>query len=290
MGLSVNNNPTSQDPFNTPAAWRFPFAVTSSSLSPTPGTVPVIDGALAGRVFGMTAYTFFDNGLYAEFGGYMPSSMQYQITTGVINDPTNPGQGITGFSPYWRLAYLKDMKSSMFSAGFFGMTGHLRTIATSNIPDRFMDWGFDANYQYLGTRKHVFAFGGSYTHENMSWGETLAANGGNASNSSLTLQEVRLNTSYHYDKTYGATIGFFDILGTADLGLYNSLGYSNDRPDSNGMVYQLDWTPFGKENSWGAYYANLRVGAQFTAYNKYNGSSAGASGNNTAFIFAWTAF
>ena len=169
------------------------------------------------------------------------------------------------------------------------MKGNLRQINTTGRADQFMDWGFDANYQYLGTREHVFALGASYTHESLTWGQTLDS--GNAQNPTATLQEVRANASYHYAKTYGATISFFDLLGTSDTQYYqNTLGNSNDRPNSNGMIYQIDWTPFGKENSWGAYYANLRLGAQFTAYNKYNGASAGASGYNTAFIFAWTAF
>jgi hypothetical protein len=294
MGLSLNNTPTAQDPFNSSAAWRFPFAVTSGSLASPPGGAlgasPVLDGMLALTAYGLTAYTFLDNGLYAEFGGYMPASPKYQVATGAVENANNLGEGLTGYAPYWRLAYLKDMKKTMFTAGFFGMKGNLRNILNNvGRADQFMDWGFDANYQYLGTREHVFAFGGAYTHETLNWGQTYDF--GNAQNSGATLQEIRLTSSYHYAKTYGATVSFFDLLGTSDRQYYqNTLGYSSDRPDSNGLIYQLDWTPFGKEDSWGAYWANLRVGAQFTAYNKYNGSSAGASGNNTAFIFAWTAF
>ena len=78
LGISVNNNPTSQDPFNSSSAWRFPFAMTSGALAPTPGTMPVVDGALAGKTFGITGYSYLDKGVYAEFGGYIPSSPQYQ--------------------------------------------------------------------------------------------------------------------------------------------------------------------------------------------------------------------
>ena len=155
LGLSVNNNPTSQDPFNTTAAWRFPFA--SSSLAPMPGgdlgATPVIDGMLAGKTFGLTAYSFLDNGLFVEFGGYMPASSKYQVATGAAVDASQLSEGLTGFAPYWRLAYLKDMKKSMFTAGFFGMKGNLRSILNPvGQADQFMDWGFDGNYQYLGTR------------------------------------------------------------------------------------------------------------------------------------------
>jgi hypothetical protein len=297
LGVSVNNNPTSQDPFNSSPAWRFPFAVSSGTLAPMPGgdlgATPVIDGLLAGKAFGLSAYSFLDNGLYVEFGGYMPSSPKYQVATGAAANAGQLGEGLTGFAPYWRLAYLKDMKKSMFTAGFFGMKGNLRSIVNPiGRADQFMDWGFDGNYQYLGTREHVFAVGGSYTHESINWGQTYDPAALNlAQNPSATLQEIRLSTSYHYAKTYGANLSFFDILGSSDAQYYQTnLQYNSDRPDSNGLIYQIDWTPFGKENSWGAYYANLRLGAQYTAYNKYNGASTGAGGYNTAFIFAWTAF
>ena len=87
----------------------------------------------------------------------MPSSTSYMRTTGIINDTSNLGLGLTGYAPYWRLAYMKDYKKWMYSAGFFGMKGNVRQINTQGKADQFMDWGFDANYQYLGTRKHIFA-------------------------------------------------------------------------------------------------------------------------------------
>jgi hypothetical protein len=117
VGLSLNNNPTAQDPFNSSAAWRFPYATTS--LANVPGTSPLIDGALAGTVFGLTGYTYLDRGIYAEFGGYMPSSPQYQyVTTGSAVTPSSPSYSLSGFAPYGRLAYMKDMKKSMLLRAF----------------------------------------------------------------------------------------------------------------------------------------------------------------------------
>jgi hypothetical protein len=59
----------------------------------------------------------------------------------------------------------------------------------------------------------------------------------------------------------------------------------------------VDWTPWGKEDSWMAPNANLRLGLQYTAYSKFNGASndydgAGrdASDNNTLMLLAWLAF
>jgi hypothetical protein len=55
--------------------------------------------------------------------------------------------------------------------------------------------------------------------------------------------------------------------------------------------------PFGKEDSWARPLANLKLGAQYTIYTRFNGASRNydgfgrsASGNNTLFLYAWLAF
>ena len=100
--------------------------------------------------------------------------------------------------------------------------------------------------------------------------------------------------------TYGLTLGLFRSWGTRDPLLYAPAGDGgsrNGRPDTSGYVLQADWTPFGKEDSWHAPYANLRLGVQYTGYFKfngashnYNGSGRDASDNNTVFAFAAVAF
>src|SRR5712691_10496349 len=53
-GVSLNNNPTVQDVWNTTPAWGFPYA--SSPVAPTPAAVTLIDGTVAQQVLGLTAY------------------------------------------------------------------------------------------------------------------------------------------------------------------------------------------------------------------------------------------
>jgi hypothetical protein len=60
---------------------------------------------------------------------------------------------------------------------------------------------------------------------------------------------------------------------------------------------QLDWTPFGKEDSWGQPWANLRLALQYTGYTRFNGGSTNydgfgrnASNNNTLYLLGWVAF
>src|SRR5947209_9611458 len=71
-GLSLNNNPTLEDPWNTLPAWGFPF--TDSALAPAPAAAPLIDGALAQNVIGASAYGWYDSSLYVEAGGYTSPS------------------------------------------------------------------------------------------------------------------------------------------------------------------------------------------------------------------------
>ncbi len=94
-------------------------------------------------------------------------------------------------------------------------------------------------------------------------------------------------------------MGLFDIRGNNDESLYASepdSGSSTGSPDTRGWIFQTDWTPFGKENSWNAPWANLRLGLQYTLYTKFNGAKhdydgygRDASDNNTIFAFIWAA-
>ena len=58
-----------------------------------------------------------------------------------------------------------------------------------------------------------------------------------------------------------------------------------------------DATPFGMEKSFGWPYLNTRLFVQYTAYDKFNGSSTNydgtgrsASDNNTLYTWVWFAF
>src|SRR5207249_3687832 len=67
-GVTLNNNPTVQDVWNTVPAWSFPYV--GSGLAPTPAAAPRIEEAFAQQVYGLGAYTLFADTLYLEFGGY----------------------------------------------------------------------------------------------------------------------------------------------------------------------------------------------------------------------------
>jgi len=313
VGLSLNNNPTSQDPFNTLPQWRFPYSSPEDVLANVPAAAPMLAGGLAQKVWGAVGYVALDNGLYAELGGYSNFNRGFLEHTNTI-DPNDPGQKLKGLSPYWRLAYMKDLKSQAYSVGLVGMSGKLHDYGSSDgLTDRFNDVGVDASWQYLGTRQHVFALNASYLRETQHLDATFA-NGG-ADRAKQTLDEYRLAASYHYAKTYGVSLGYFDIRGSKDSTLWGDgalngdgsvkgIGSLTSRPNSSGWIAQADWTPFGKEASWGAPWANVRLGLQYTWYDKFNGASRYINGvddggnatyrsardNNTLYGFVWTAF
>jgi len=291
LGLSLNNNPGVQDPFNTLPVWGFPY--TGSALGyggAESGTL--LNGGLEQRVLGLSGYAFWDNHLYAELGSYRSLSPTLQARLGQ-DRAEDPGR-VGGSNIYWRLAWFEDHKRDAWSAGLFGFNAAVQPDRTGGTPrNRSNDIGVDAQYQFLGTREHVATVQGSYVHERQTRNAMVAGEG--AANLHGHLNEFKLNASYHYRQTWGFSLGQFVTNGSADSVLYAA--NAGNVPNTAGQVLQADWTPFGKESSWGAPWANLRLGAQYTRYTKYNGAASNydgagrnASDNNTLFLFAWTSF
>ena len=63
------------------------------------------------------------------------------------------------------------------------------------------------------------------------------------------------------------TVSPFSITGSRNFNLYDG----NGRPDSNGVLGQIDFTPWGAGNSPLGPRFNARVGVQYTLYGKFNG-------------------
>lgn len=262
-GLSFNNAPGVQDAFNTLPMWDFPYEWVQAS--PGMGSARTqLDGALARRVLGASAYALLNDRYYAELGTYRSLSPSFQGKLGLEDD--HPER--LGGNAYWRLAYYMDQKRTAFSAGLFGFRGRIE--ADRNVPaprDRFDDVGVDGSYQFLGTREHAVTLNGSAIREHRTDG---------LSGAKATLRTTRLNASYHHQQTWGASIGLFNTRGNAPT------------DGTRGTLLQADWTPWGKEDALAPGGANLRLGAQYTLYDKYDGVSAGASGKNTFTLFVWT--
>jgi hypothetical protein len=290
LGLSFNNNPTIQDVWATLPGWGFPF--TDSDLMPGPDAATLVSDALAQNVIGASAYAWWDDHLYTEFGAYSSPGTGFLKTVGVDSGDTSE---IDGVAPYFRTAWQENMGEQNFELGAFGLFAGLfpgRDRSTGRT-DHFSDVGLDASYQYTGTGENIFTLNARYIHESQNLAATEALGG--ALNRDLNLEELNLNASYYYENTVGFTAGAFDIFGKRD-----PLLYADNRtlkPDSSGFTFQADVTPFGGENPTFGPHVNVRVGLQYVVFTKFNGASTNfdgaghsASDNNTLRLFLWTAF
>jgi len=284
IGLSLNNNPSVEDPWNTLPAWGFPY--TSTALAPSPGTIPVI-GALAQTVVGMDAYAWWNSSIYTEAGLYMDPGQGFLAKVGDVSSVANE---LAGPAPYLRAAYQKDYDEQNFEIGAFGFFPRLRgSYVITGESNDFRDLGVDASYQFTGTGANIYQVNAAYTDEHQSRNASSLLQ---ASNQNDTLQEFRVDASYYWQNMVGGTIQHFDTWGSPDRLLY--AGDANFRPNSSGFMFQVDATLFGGAPLEGRF--NVRVGLQYTAYTEfngavvnYNGLDRNAADNNAFRVFIWSA-
>jgi hypothetical protein len=298
VGVTVNNNPTVQDPYNSTYAWGYPFV--SSVLAPTPSAQPILNGAFGGNSIGVTAYAWYDSKLYVEGGAYQTMSPWLLTRVG-----TDYAAGSTqGFAPYLRAAYEWNWSDQSAHVGATFMQANVNPVSGTHQTDgsfgqdNYLDYSFDAGYQFLGDGTHIVTVDGIYTHEDQTLnGTTGAFNAGNATSfgAKSHLDQIRLNAAYWYKNTYGLNLAWQRVWGPVNQVLYS--GNTSFRPDSNAFTVEADWVPFGKDDSWMQPYANLKLGIQYTAYTSFEGSATNydgtgrkASDNNTIYMFAWLAF
>ncbi len=292
-GITVNNNPTVQDLWNSTPAWGFPYA--SSPVAPTPAASPLIAN-VAQQVLGVTTYAMWNELLYTEAGAYRSLSNSTLNRLGASNLGAFE---IDSLAPYWRLALQHDWSGQLFSIGTYGLYARGNpSWDSSGGDDYYTDLGFDATYQYIGSQDHIFGLDTTYIHEN----QNLSASHklGNAEHSNDNLNTFNANIYYTYHQTYKGTLGYFNTTGSQDTGLYQPgsvSGSANGKPNSNGWIMELDYTPFGKPGSWLAPWANARFSLQYVIYNKFNGrnsnydgSGRNADDNDTLYLLAWFLF
>ena len=291
-GFDLNNSPGLQDPFNTLPALSLPPK--SSELVPARLDAPVLARRLEGQVAGLSTYVWFDDSIYAEIGGYRSLGSDLLDTIGVDDEAGR----IDGVAPYLRLAYQKDWGKQVASIGVTYFRTKIHPERTPGPTNKYDDWAIDGMFQYLGNRKNMFSVSLLYLHERQKRDFDIAE--GTSLRRHHKLDWVRASASWYHKNTYGLTGALFRTWGTRDPILYapeEDNGSRTGRPDTSGYVLQADWTPFGKEDSPGSPYANIRVGLQYTGYFKFNGASSNydgfgrdASDNNTIFGFLMVAF
>ena len=267
FGVSVNNNPTVSDVWNTVPAWQYGFMT-----SPISGGVPFTPmmAGLGSTVLGTTAYTLINNHWYIEGGAYHSLSPYWG------NLLHGGNGGITGYAPYLRANYSTTVGQSTYEGGLIGMSMKPPSATGSSGTDSVNDLGIDGTYQFINGDTRSVTVNGLYMQEKANYDQSLGVY------PSDTAKTLNLNVAYWIHNTYGATIQYFNVNGTAATG-----GVIGSNVQSNGVVWELDWNPFGQ--NWVNPEKNLRLGLQYTTYNKLNGTSLNASANNSLYMYMWLA-
>lgn len=291
-GVTVHNNPTVQDVWNSTPAWGFPFTVPANV--PTPAAKSLVDGSLAQQVVGFGGYAFWKKMIYAELTYYRTSDGFFSfLRAGQV------GTALDGYNPYWRLAYNHEWGPNSVMLGTFGT--QLRIYPDPGMrdtpTDQYRDIALDGQYQYI-THPHVFTAQATWIHEHQdyraSYPATLAGSpigaGPTPVNPVDRLSTLKLKGTYYYQRKYGATLFYFQTTGDADPGLFTAgsvSGSNNSSPNSRGFTAELNYVPI----------QYLRIMLQYTAYTEFNGGRTNYDGagrnagdNNTLFLNFWGAF
>lgn len=281
-GITLNNNPTVEDLWNSTPAWGFPWV--SSDWAPTPTAGALINGGLAQDVAGIGAYEMWDNHLYIAGTVYRSQHI------GATLPNTGIGQGINirGVAPYWRVAWQQNSRNNNLMVGTYGMFVKSTPSGISGLEDHYTDWAVDFQDDLIVPkfRNDVISFRGTYIRENSSLLATFSAVPPGASFVPHHLNTVQANVEYHIGDKYSATIGAFGVNGTPDPLLYPQApvaGSANGDPRSNGYIANISWWP----------YQNIDLTLQYTAYLRFNGAGTNYDGagrnagsNNTLYLLA----
>ena len=295
FGITLNNNPTVEDLWNSTPAWGYPWV--GADWAPGPAAGALINGGLAQDVAGVGGYGMYDNHLYIAGTIYRSAHLGVaQPNTGVDGTGAPLSFNIRGVAPYWRLAWQQNSKNYNFMVGTYGM--HMKSTpgAITGLEDGYTDYAFDFQYDRIIPQFHgdVLSVRGTYIRENSSLVATAT---------SLTdplvqhhLNTIQANAEYHFGDKYSATFGWFDVDGKPDFLLYSSAtttggvttippvsGSANGDPRSSGYLANVSWWPV----------QNIGLSIQYTGYTRFNGAATNydgngrsASANNTLYLVA----
>jgi hypothetical protein len=321
VGVSVNNNPSLADPWNTAPAWMQYVPVPSPTSSRfIDGSAPYPSFAAGGNLGGITAYAFWNRTIYAELGGYGTSRGPLAFMhAGLANDEVTKLKGI---NPYWRLAWNHEWGPHSLMIGTTGMTAKIfddpQDTSDSSTIHRTRDIGIDSQYQYL-LDPHSVTAQFAYMRSRRRFPDFLAnqpvpfvdALGNPLANTNATdtTNVMRAKLTYVYRAKYGGSLGFFNLTGSTNTANQTSglspdtlavtsdpqaaapsqrvAGNLSGNPATRGMTLEAFWTPI----------QYVRIGAQYTAYSRFNGAATNYDGfgrnardNNSLFLYLWAAY
>lgn len=290
-GVTLNNNPTVSDIYNTTSAWGFPHTGTAVKQMPV---ATLIDMTLASKVAGIGFYGMWDDSVYLELANYRTAkngALSFFSAGQQWNDAELAGSVVDGNAPYWRLAFQKRWGPNTFEVGTYGMAANVWQDATdlSLGSNSYRDVAYDAHYHYL-EGNHSASVGLNVIHEQKNWSSAVQA-AGLTSNGSDTLKTVRVDFHYYYRLKWGGGLQYFETTGSSNDLIYNNgdalMGSATGSPNSKGWLSELNYFPL----------ENIKLALRYTAYQQFNGASANYNGNgrnaadnNSLYLLAWFMF
>ncbi len=311
VGLTVNNNPTVQDVWNSVPAWGYGVVPGSTGLGGTAPS-PLVSGGLGQQVAGLGGYAYLNRQLYLEASLYKTaegalSPLSYNVT----------GSSLRGAAPYGRVALNHEWGAHNAMLGAFFLDANTYDPTASTDTTHYRDVGFDTQYQYL-LDPHSVTVNASYIHERINHPASVANQAGaydaaagtalqSPTNTDDTLDLFRAKATYVYGAKYGGSLSFFNLNGTTNSANQTALldpaipgmggtatngapavsDNASGNPATRGWTGEAFWMPT----------QNARLGLQYTVFdryngaaNNYNGAGRNANDNNTLFLYLWAAY
>jgi iron:rusticyanin reductase len=259
-GLSLNNSPTVQDPWNSTPVWGFPwFEAGYGYAFPDP-----MIASLGGSVAGGSVYGFWSNHLYTEVGLYEAAN---------TDSKSVDGKAIKDSAPYWRLAYTGDLNGMNWELGTFGMSAKIPSngFDAGQAVDKLTDAAIDGQLQWV-LGNNTLTFDANYVHEKQTLDATSPGIG------DQYLNTMKADLTWYSHQTWGASVGYRGAMSSSDAIVYGD--GTTGKQNGDAWMLQLDYTPW----------LNTRFALQYTDYQKLNGEKSGASNNNQFMLGAWFLF
>jgi hypothetical protein len=209
--------------------------------------------------------------------------------------------------------------SGMLAKIYDGGTGV--DLSDPNNLGRIKNVGVDAQYQYI-LDPHTVTAQVAYMRQKQTYSNNTIANAASpffladgvtpvaGASPADTTNTLRAKVSYVYQAKYGGSVSFFNRTGTTNT-LNQSSGFDNlgqitsTDPNGTGIAStrvggNLSGNPATRGWTYEAFLLpvqNIRVGVQFTSYNKFNGAAENYDGlgrnardNNSLFFYVWGAY
>jgi hypothetical protein len=277
LGAYINNGPARSDLWESATSG----APTQSSGLPKKPRGSFLVNAIGGVVAGAGFYAQVADTLYIEAALYSGLNRDTLNALGV--DPLNGADSIRGAVPYARVAATRDFGGGRHNVEL-GVMALQATVYPADVQsagyNTITNVGGDVNYRFTmdpaSSTSDVIAARIAVLHERE---ELDASHVLKLTRSRDVVDTFKADITYAIDATYTLTTQYFDNGGTKDAARWGG----NGNIDTRGWMAQVDYVPWGKPDS-PADWVNLRLTAQYTRYDEFNGDRINASDRNAFLI------